>query len=246
MNSVRFYTQLSKIMKKFLLLFMIAATGNLFADGHASPPMTAHYGISTSNPAAVVESLQKFMASDCAKEMPARVTLFEPHFNGDNAATHIITFNYQNGKGMDAVRQTFQTCAAAQQFLADGVGVVTQEYQILSTPIYAGGSAPEANVYMLWQMKVSDEAKYAAAYKKMMEAQTEDGLASGSYGVNRIMAGGVDGMTHFAYIFGSSMAEMTEALSVSQASDNFKRFAREVESIREIVTVDSGYTLIQY
>ena len=186
------------------------------------------------------------MASDCAKEMPARVTLFEPHFNGDNAATHILTFNYQNGKGMDAVRQTFQTCAAAQQFLADGVGVVTQEYQILSTPIYAGGSAPEANVYMLWQMKVSDEAKYAAAYKKMMESQTEDGLASGSYGVNRIMSGGVDGMTHFAYIFGSSMAEMTEALSVSQASDNFKTFAQEVESIREIVTVDAGYTLIQY
>ena len=233
-------------MKKFLLSFMIAATGNLFADGHASPPMTAHYGISTSNPAAVVESLQTFMASDCAKEMPARVTLFEPHFNGDNAATHILTFNYQNGKGMDAVRQTFQTCAAAQQFLADGVGVVTQEYQILSTPIYAGGSAPEANVYMLWQMKVSDEAKYATAYKKMMEAQTEDGLASGSFGVNRIMSGGVDGMTHFAYIFGSSMAEMTEALSVSQASENFKTFAQEVESIREIVTVDAGYTLIQY
>ena len=233
-------------MKKFLLSFLIVATGNLFADGHASPPMTAHYGISTSNPAAVVESLQMFMASDCAKEMPARVTLFEPHFNGDNAATHILTFNYQNGKGMDAVRQTFQTCAAAQQFLADGVGVVTQEYQILSTPIYAGGSAPEANVYMLWQMKVSDEAKYAAAYKKMMEAQTEDGLASGSYGVNRIMSGGVDGMTHFAYIFGSSMAEMTEALSVSQASENFKTFAQEVESIREIVTVDAGYTLIQY
>jgi hypothetical protein len=208
--------------------------------------MTAHYGFSTSNPAAVVESLQKFMASDCGKEMPASVTLFEPHFNGDNEASHILTFNYQNGKGMDAVRQTFQTCASAQQFLADGVGVINQEYQALSTPIYAGGNAPEANVYMLWQMKVTDEAKYAAAYKKMMEAQTEDGLASGSYGVNRIMAGGVDGMTHFAYIFGSSMAEMTEALSVSQASDNFKRFAREVESIREIITVDAGYTLIQY
>ena len=29
-------------------------------------------------------------------------------------------------------------------------------------------------------------------------------------------------MTHFAYIFGSSMAEMTEALSVSQASDNLR------------------------
>ena len=233
-------------MKKFLLLMISIAAVNLFADGHDSPPMTAHYGFSTSNPAAVVDSLQTFMASDCAKEMPARVTLFEPHFNGDNGATHILTFNYQNGKGMDAVRQTFQTCAAAQKFLADGVGVISQEYQALSTPIYAGGTAPEANVYMLWQMKVTDEAKYAAAYKKMMEAQTEDGLASGSYGVNRIMAGGVDGMTHFAYIFGSSMAEMTEALSVSQASDNFKRFAREVESIREIITVDAGYTLIQY
>ena len=233
-------------MKRLILFLTLILNGYIFADGHASPPMTAHYGFSTSNPAAVVESLQKFMASDCGKEMPASVTLFEPHFNGDNEASHILTFNYQNGKGMDAVRQTFQTCASAQQFLADGVGVINQEYQALSTPIYAGGNAPEANVYMLWQMKVTDEAKYAAAYKKMMEAQTEDGLASGSYGVNRIMAGGVDGMTHFAYIFGSSMSEMTEALSVSQASDNFKRFAREVESIREIITVDAGYTLIQY
>ncbi len=233
-------------MKRLILFLTLILNGYIFADGHASPPMTAHYGFSTSNPAAVVESLQKFMASDCGKEMPASVTLFEPHFNADNEASHILTFNYQNGKGMDAVRQTFQTCASAQQFLADGVGVINQEYQALSTPIYAGGNAPEANVYMLWQMKVTDEAKYAAAYKKMMEAQTEDGLASGSYGVNRIMAGGVDGMTHFAYIFGSSMAEMTEALSVSQASDNFKRFAREVESIREIITVDAGYTLIQY
>ena len=233
-------------MKRLILFLTLILNGYIFADGHASPPMTAHYGFSTSNPAAVVESLQKFMASDCGKEMPASVTLFEPHFNGDNEASHILTFNYQNGKGMDAVRQTFQTCASAQQFLADGVGVINQEYQALSTPIYAGGNAPEANVYMLWQMKVTDEAKYAAAYKKMMEAQTEDGLASGSYGVNRIMAGGVDGMTHFAYIFGSSMSEMTEALIVSQASDNFKRFAREVESIREIITVDAGYTLIQY
>ena len=41
-------------MKKFLLLMISIAAVNLFADGHDSPPMTAHYGFSTSNPAAVV------------------------------------------------------------------------------------------------------------------------------------------------------------------------------------------------
>ena len=71
-------------MKRLFLFLTFTLNGYIFADGHASPPMTAHYGFSTSNPAAVVESLQKFMASDCGKEMPARVTLFEPHFNGDN------------------------------------------------------------------------------------------------------------------------------------------------------------------
>ena len=72
---------------------------------------------------------------------------------------------------MDAVRQTFQTSAAAQKFLADGVGVISQEYQALSTPIYAGGTAPEANVYMLWQMKVTDEAN-------MRSLQEDDGSTS--------------------------------------------------------------------
>jgi hypothetical protein len=48
-------------MKKFILLVTLFFNGYIFSDGHASPPMTAHYGFSTENPAAVVQNLQTLM-----------------------------------------------------------------------------------------------------------------------------------------------------------------------------------------
>jgi hypothetical protein len=61
-------------MKRFILLVTLIFNGYIFADGHASPPMTAHYGFSTENPAAVVQNLQALMESDCGKEIPAVIS----------------------------------------------------------------------------------------------------------------------------------------------------------------------------
>ena len=95
-------------MKRFILLVTLIFNGYIFADGHASPPMTAHYGFSTENPAAVVQNLQALMESDCGKEIPAVISLNDLHFNGGNPATHGVAFNYKSGKDLDKTAEIFQ------------------------------------------------------------------------------------------------------------------------------------------
>ena len=232
-------------MKAIYLLFGLLSV-NAFADGHLSPPMTAHYGFSTENPAAVVQNLQTLMESDCGKEIPAVISLYDLHFNGGNPATHGVAFNYKSGKDLDKTAEIFNTCAAAQRFLARGAEITKPEWQMLSSPIVAGGNSAESNVIMFWGIKVADEAKYVASYKKMMATQEEEGLVTGNYGINRIISGSINGSTHFAYVTASSMGELGEGTTVSFASDAFAKFSREVAPIREIISVNTTFRVMTF
>ena len=78
------------------------------------PPMTAHYGFSTENPAAVVQNLQALMESDCGKEIPAVISLNDLHFNGGNPATHHVAFNYKSGKDLDKTADFQYLCSCPE------------------------------------------------------------------------------------------------------------------------------------
>ena len=78
------------MMKQGLLFAAFAAASfSVLPDDHAAPE-TAYgmaYQITATNPAAVVGSMQQFMASPSGQNNPVSVTLVQNISNGDNMAT---------------------------------------------------------------------------------------------------------------------------------------------------------------
>ena len=85
------------MMKQGLLFAALAATSlSVLPDDHAAPE-TAYgmaYQITATNPAAIVGSMQQFMASPSGQNNPVSVTLVQNISNGDNMATHQINVVY--------------------------------------------------------------------------------------------------------------------------------------------------------
>ena len=84
-------------MKKTLIL-LFALSGFAQADDHAMDTYYAYYGISTTNPPAVVAAMDKFNASECGQKTPSTVALMAETFNGGEASTHTFVVTYEGSK----------------------------------------------------------------------------------------------------------------------------------------------------
>ena len=66
---------------------------------------------------------------------------------------------------------------------ADTTAVLSQQVEFKSQQLMitlaAGGDYTKDSVYVIWQMNISDEATYLAAYEKLMKAQIEEGVVAG-------------------------------------------------------------------
>jgi hypothetical protein len=103
--------------------------------------------------------------------------------------------------------------------------------QQLMITLAAGGDYTKDSVYVIWQMNISDESTYLAAYEKLMKAQIEEGVVSGAYGLWRVQGGANSDVTHVAF---SGAADMETLLSNSTPSKSFVAFQKKVAGLRKV------------
>ena len=223
-------------MKK-LMLCLLAFTGlnaNVaLAEETSVPEFATIFQLSTKDQSSVAAAFTKFAQSDCRKNLPTAIRIMNENYNGTDETTHSVIWNFADAAGMATTFAGLRECRAwADTFNTVSKNVEWQSQQLLRT-LAAGGDYTKDNAYIAWQTNVSDEAAYVKAYKKLMAAQTKNGLVNGAWGLWRVQGGATSDVTHIAYAGASSIEEL---LATGNPSKAFLTFQKEVAGIRTVHT----------
>lgn len=221
-------------MKRLLAAILALAglsAGVVGAEESNIPNFAAVFQISTTDEASVEAAFASFAESDCRKGMPTAMRIMRETWNGDEDVTHSVIWNFADAEAMTESFGAIRQCRA----WADTSAVLAQSAEMKSQQLMrtlaAGGDYTQDTVYGIWQMAISDEAAYVAAYKKMMDAQIKSGQVSGAWGLWRIQGGANADITHLAF---SGAANMEALLANGDPSKAYIAFQKKVADIRTI------------
>jgi hypothetical protein len=232
-----------KIMKK-LMLCLLAFTGlnaNVaLAEETSVPEFATIFQLSTKDQSSVAAAFTKFAQSDCRKNLPTAIRVMNENYNGADETTHSVIWNFADAADMSSTFGALRECRAwADTFNTLSKSVEWQSQQLVRT-LATGGDYTKDTVYTVWQTNVSDEAAYVKAYKKLMAAQTKNGLVNGAWGLWRVQGGATSEVTHIAF---AGAANLETLLATSNPSKAFLTFQREVAGIRSVHTMNINIVL---
>jgi hypothetical protein len=234
-------------MKIIVLLMSLVLSSFAVADDHADGgPFYAFYHLNVTNPAGVVEAMDKFWASDCGKQYPADVALSQELFNGGYASTHFIINTFQSIEDQSKAAEIMRSCPDSAVFL--------QALSASAQPVieYLGPAPVDENdwgqdsAFSKFDIIVEpqDQAAYAAAYVKMMNAVGKD-IDLRSYGLGAVFFGR-DKFTHWVWTGGRTQAELAAISQQMLSHPAFAAFNAEVADMRTVVNTSQIQTLKVY
>ena len=224
-------------MKLLTTLVAMLFAASTFADNHKdNGPYYAFYHLQVANPAALVESMDRFWASDCGKQYPADVALSQEIFNGSYTSTHFVINTFQTSSDQAKAVELMRTCDSGIQFLQE-----LAEAGTVPTMQYMGPALVDANdwtqdtTFSKFDINVNpkDQAAYGAAYGKMMASAAKD-IDLRSYGIGAIYFGR-DQFSHWVWTGARSIPELNAISEKLLAHPAFAEFNREVGSMRTVV-----------
>ena len=230
-------------MKQLILAILACAgfsVGFVNAEETNIPEFAAVFQVTTADEAGVAAAFTTFAASDCRKSLPTAMRIMRETWNGDEEVTHSVIWNFADAKAMTESFGAISQCRAwanTSASLSERADVKSQQ---LMRTLAAGGDYTQDTVYTVWQMAISDEAEYVAAYKKMMAAQVENGQVNGAWGLWRVQGGANADITHLAR---SGAANMEALLANGNPSKAYVAFQKKVADIRTIHRVNINSVL---
>jgi hypothetical protein len=183
-----------------LLLIVGLQTTPAYSQESTVSAFSAVFYFSTAEQASVVAAMSTFAQSECRKSMPAEIRVMSENWNGNETPTHSVIFSFIDAKSMTETFGKMQQCRAAGDLLAVLKEHTQPVSQLLTSTLHAGGDYTKDTAYVVFQLRVTDEATYAAAWKKLMDAQVKSGSVNGSYGLWRVQGGADSNVTHIAYV----------------------------------------------
>lgn len=230
-------------MKRLLVALMACvglSAGFVNAEETNIPEFAAVFQITTADEASVAAAFTTFAASDCRKGMPTAMRIMRETWNGDEEVTHSVIWNFADAKAMTQSFGAISQCRAwanASAALSERADMKSQQ---LMRTLAAGGDYTQDTSYAVWQMAISDEAAYVAAYKKMMDEQVKNGQVNGAWGLWRVQGGANADITHLAF---SGAANMEALLANGNPSKAYITFQKKVAGIRTIHRVNINSVL---
>ena len=215
---------MNKIFLTFLAVFTMSFQ-SLSADGYI-----ASYSIKVSDVQTFAKSFDELMTSNFGQEFPGTVTLGHFAFNGYDDASHAVVISYNSEADMAKGTQMFYTPRFGT-FLSDVSTISEPVEQSLNRKLISGGNNNQADnsVYTTYYMSVKNPKKYAAAWKKLIDAQVEDGNISGSYGLRAHTHGNNNYYSHYAYTGSTNIESAIEEQKNLMQSSSFAAFSKNVK-----------------
>ena len=221
---------MKRILSSLLLIVGLQAT-SAYSQESTVPAFATIFQFSTAEQASVVAAMSAFAQSECRKSMPTAIRVMSENWNGNETTTHSVIFNFTDAKAMSETFGKMRQCRAAGNLMAvlkEHTQPVSQ--QLLRT-LHAGGDYTKDTSYNVWQVSVTDEATYVAAWKKLMDAQEKAGLINGAYGLWRVQGGADSNVTHIAFAGAQNLETLLENGAPSKA---FAVFQKKVAGIRTV------------
>lgn len=214
------------------LLVAIALLPFAFPSIGNADTVEAIYGLDVSNPAVVVGALNKLFESDAMDGHVA--SLWATEFNGSNPTTHVIAADFDDYaayEAMTAKRRGSPDWLSYVLTTGDAISITGSTLAI--ERVATGGNWQEDGALAAFSMTVSDPARYATEFRKLIAAMDNPG----SVRLLEVRAGG-DGTTHYAVITAPNMTELNEYLDELLGSSAYRSFVQAVRPIRTISTVN--------
>ena len=229
-----------KIIALTLVLIVGLQTTSAYSQESTVPAFATIFQFSTAEQASVVAAMSTFAQSECRKSMPTAIRVMSETWNGNEAPTHSVIFNFIDAKSMTETFGKMRQCRAAGDLLAVLKEHTQPVSQLLLRTLYAGGDSTKDTAYVVWQMSVTDEATYGAAWKKLMDAQVKSGSVNGSYGLWRVQGGADSNVTHIAF---AGAKDLETLLANGTPSKAMAEFQKTVAGIRTVYRMNINSVL---
>mgnify|MGYP001321287967 CR=1 FL=1 len=196
------------------------------------------FDFKTDEPEMVVSTISAAMNTDWAKNIEATKSLFAYLPNGTTESTHSIQFCFPNEEAFENAFISYEKSLDAKLLLDGKLSEYSIEVsQSINMPVwYNGEDWAEDNVFVIYQMDVSNPGKYLKEFKSFSQKMAKKlGYEKNSYGLAIPIIGKNSGFSHFAW-FGSP--DIKTALSNSKKSLTdplFAEFTEKVSEIRKVV-----------
>ena len=193
-----------------------------------------------------VRSLDNFMNSDTAKQLPFVITLNEILFaNEDNSITHQLCFLAQNADAManwgSGPPPTPEGIILQMNFQK----YVDVKQSILGSPLIFDVKGLGLDYFNIWQFGVKDAATYANAFVKFQK-DSRKMMKNATFGLHEAIAGSSKGVTHY---FAARATNLAEFLKIRENISNSKAaadFFSKTSPISDIVGVFGGRIIKRY
>ena len=220
-----------KIIALTLVLIVGLQTTSAYSQESTVPAFATIFQFSTAEQASVVAAMSTFAQSECRKSMPTAIRVMSETWNGNEAPTHSVIFNFIDAKSMTETFGKMRQCRAAGDLLAVLKEHTQPVSQLLLRTLYAGGDSTKDTAYVVWQMSVTDEATYGAAWKKALDAQVKSGLVTGAYGLWRVQGGADSNVTHIAYAGAKDLETLLANGTPSKAMAEFQKTVAGISTV---------------
>lgn len=219
-------------MKNYLIIFALFFSLNLSAQ------YCLFFDLKADEPEMVMSAMNELMNTEWGKNLEATKSLFAYGPNGTNEASHSIQFCFPSEAAFENAFMSYGQSRDAQMLWEKKLQAFSSDVsQTLNTPIWFNGEDwAEDNVFMIYQMDISNSGVYLNAFKDFFEAVSEKlNYSDRSYGLAVPIVGKTAAYTHFAW-FGHPDIKTALADTKKTMSDPlFSDFSKKVSDIRTVV-----------
>ena len=218
-------------MKNYFLLLILSSLS-------LNAQYCVFFDFKAENPEMVVSTITKAMNTDWAKSIEGTKSLFAYLPNGTTASTHSLQFCFPNEEAFEKAFMSYGQSMDAQLLFDERLPEYSIDVsQSINTPVwYNGEDWAEDNVFMLYQMEVTNPSAYLKEFKSFsMKMAKKLGYEENSFGLAFPIVGKNADFSHFAWI-GSPDIKTALSNSKKMLTDPlYANFSGKVSGIRKVV-----------
>ena len=218
-------------MKNYFLLLILSSLS-------LNAQYCVFFDFKAENPEMVVSTITKAMNTDWAKSIEGTKSLFAYLPNGTTASTHSLQFCFPNEEAFEKAFMSYGQSMDVQLLFDERLPEYSLDVsQSINTPVwYNGEDWAEDNVFMLYQMEVTNPSAYLKEFKSFsMKMAKKLGYEENSFGLAFPIVGKNADFSHFAWI-GSPDIKTALSNSKKMLTDPlYANFSGKVSGIRKVV-----------
>ena len=218
-------------MKNYFLLLILSSLS-------LNAQYCVFFDFKAENPEMVVSTISKAMNTEWAKNIEGTKSLFAYLPNGTTASTHSLQFCFPNEQAFEKAFMSYGQSMDVQLLFDERLPEYSIEVsQSINTPVWFNGEDwAEDNVFMLYQMEVTNPSAYLKEFKSFsMKMAKKLGYEENSFGLAFPIVGKNADFSHFAWI-GSPDIKTALSNSKKMLTDPlYATFSGKVSDIRKVV-----------